>query len=98
VAGFHHKWLASPFTIYSLGISSASSWMVYKSQIYYTKIGANTCYLSYLTQWLKCIVLEYDNTTSWQLFCEMKLWHIMPFFFFWRGVGLGCGTFDFVLL
>jgi hypothetical protein len=52
--------------------------MVYKSQIYYTKIGANTCYLSYLTQWLKRIVLEYDNTTSWQRFCEMKFWQIMP--------------------
>ncbi len=79
--------------------ASASSLMVYKCKIYYTKIGANTCYLSYLTQWLKCIVLEYDNITSWQLFCEMKLWQIMPFFFLLlEGVGVGCGTFAYVLL
>jgi hypothetical protein len=72
--------------------------MVYKSQMYYTKIGANTCYLSYLTQRLKCLILEYDNTTSWQLFREMKLLLIMPLFFFLEGMGLGSGTFDFALL
>jgi hypothetical protein len=36
------------------------------------------------------IVLEYDNTTSWQLFCEMKLWQIMPFLL----GGGGCGVWN----
>lgn len=101
-----HKWQGFIISGWSHHLftrhASASSLMLYESQIYYTKIGANTCYLSYLTQWLKCLVLEYDNTTSWQLFCEMKLLLIMPSFFFGRAWGWGvehlilhcCSTFS----